>query len=219
MTTYDVTDRNRVRRVPKRGAYDQETVHSIIDNALIGHVAFVIEDQPYVIPTLVARNDDALLLHGAVSSRLMRHAASGEPLSIAVTHVDGLVLARSVFHHSVNYRSVVIFGSGQPVADPAAKVAALEQFTEKLLPGRWQDARVPNDTELKATAVVSVPIDTASAKVRSGPPSDDEDDYALPIWAGVLPLETRFAAPQADARLDPSISLPDYLATLVNRDP
>ena len=212
MPDYDITDLNRVRRVPARGAYDRETVHAILDAALIGHVSFVVDDQPFVIPTLIARDGDELLLHGATSSRLMRHAATGAPLAVAVTHVDGLVLARSVFHHSINYRSAVLFGTARLLEEPAAKMAALRAFTERLIPGRWDDARPPNETELKATAVLALTINAASAKVRVGPPGDDEEDYALPVWAGVLPLQTSYGPPLPDGRLDPATPLPPYLA-------
>lgn len=219
MSEFETNARNRVQRVPKRGVYDREMIYGIVDAALIGHVSFVIEGQPFVIPTLIAREGDRLLLHGASSSRLMRHAAAGAPLAVAVTHVDGLVLARSVFHHSVNYRSAVLFGRGSAVEEREAKLAALRQFTERLVPGRWADAREPNETELRATAVIAMPIDSASAKVRSGPPGDDEADCALPVWAGVLPLLQGWGPPQRDALLAEDVTLPGYLAALLERSP
>lgn len=217
MSEFAKSDLNQVRRVPKRGLYDKDNVYAIVDAALIGHVSFVVDGQPFVIPTLIARDGDELLLHGASSSRLMRHAALGEPLAVAVTHVDGLVLARSVFHHSVNYRSAVLYGRAREVTERAAKLDALRIFTERLLPGRWDDARPPNETELKATAVLALPIDSASAKVRSGPPGDDEEDYALPVWAGVLPVREAWGEPLPDPRLDEGIALPGYLAQLLDQ--
>ena len=216
MSQFELTGKNRVRRVPERGAYDKETIYEIIDGALICHVGFVIEGEPFVIPTLIARQNDQILLHGATSSRLMRHIQSGSALSIAVTHVDGLVLARSVFHHSINYRSAVLFGSGEIINDREEKLEALRQFTERLVPGRWEDARQPNEIELKATAVAAVTIDLASAKVRSGPPGDDAKDYSLPVWAGVLPLRHGYEDPIADERLDPDLAVPEYLQNLVD---
>lgn len=215
MAQFDLTGKNRVQRVPKRGAYDKKTIYEIVDEALIGHVGFVIDDQPFVIPTLIARQGDQILLHGATSSRLMRHIYSGGELSIAVTHIDGLVLARSVFHHSMNYRSAVLFGRGEFIDERRAKLEALRQFTERLLPGRWDDARQPNEVELKATAVAAVTIDLASAKVRSGPPGDEEEDYSLPVWAGVLPMRLVFEDAIPDDRLDPDLKIPGYLQKLI----
>ena len=205
------TDLNQVRRVPKRGSYDKETVYDIIDTSLTCHVGLIQDGQPIVIPTILARDEDQLLLHGASTSRLMRYAASGEPLCITVTHVDGLVLARSVFHHSMNYRSVVVFGSGELIDEPTAKMNAMYRFTEKLIPGRWDDARQPNEVELKATSIVSVSLDSGSSKVRVGAPVDDEEDYALPVWAGVLPMRTVFGELDADEALPANIPVPAYL--------
>ena len=218
MSQFELTGKNRVQRVPERGVYDKEAVYDIVDRALIGHVGFVIDGEPYVIPTLIARQDDQILVHGATSSRLMRHIQSGAPLCITVTHVDGLVLARSVFHHSVNYRSAVLFGAGEIIEDRSAKMEALRLFTERLVPGRWEDARQPNDVELKATAVAGVTIDLASAKVRTGPAGDDEVDYELPVWAGVLPVQQLYGDPLPDDRLDPDVDLPDYLQEFMSSD-
>lgn len=212
---FEKSDLNQVKRVPRRGAYDKATVYAILDAALIGHVSFVVDGQPYVIPTLIARDADSLLLHGATTSRLMRHAAQGERLAVGVTHVDGLVLARSVFHHSVNYRSAVVFGQARPITEPAAKLEALRLFTERLVPGRWADARRPNATELQATAVVALAISAASAKVRTGPPGDDEADYQLPVWAGVLPVLSRYGIPQPDSRLAEATPIPGYLREML----
>lgn len=210
MTEFTPTDKNRVRRMPTRGAYDTATIYPIVDAALICHVGLVQDGEPVVIPTLHARRGDEILLHGATTSRLMQYAAAGHPLCLTMTLVDGLVLARSVFHHSVNYRSAVLFGRGQLVPDDQ-KLAYLAHFTEKLLPGRWDDVRAPNAAEFKATAVVAVTIESASAKVRTGPPKDDEEDYALPVWAGVLPIRQAFGELVADPQLRESIAVPGYL--------
>ena len=168
MSKFEINDRNRIRRLPNRGKYDKETIQAIVDDALICHVGFVVDDQPFVIPTLLARQGDTILLHGAASSRLMRHLAAGNSVCISVTHIDGLVLARSVFNHSINYRSALIFGRGVLIEDDPEKIAALSAFTEKLLPGRWEDARGPNRKELKATSIVAINIESASAKIRTG---------------------------------------------------
>ena len=210
MTEFTPTDKNRVRRVPNRGAYDTATIYPIVDEALICHVGLVQDGEPVVIPTLHARRGDEILLHGATTSRLMQYAAAGHPLCLTMTLVDGLVLARSVFHHSVNYRSAVLFGRGQLVPD-TEKMAYLAHFTEKLLPGRWDDVRAPNAAEFKASAVVAVTIESASAKVRTGPPKDDEEDYALPVWAGVLPIRQAFGELEADPKLTEGIGVPGYL--------
>ncbi|UCC53698.1 MAG: pyridoxamine 5'-phosphate oxidase family protein, partial [Anaerolineaceae bacterium] len=206
---------NRLRRIPERGIYDQETIYQIIDDALICHVGLVQDGRPFVIPTLHARRDDEILLHGATTSRLIRHAQAGNQLCLTFTHVDGIVLARSVFHHSINYRSVVLFGQGQLVQGDQANMDALEQFTERLLPGRWDDARSPNAKELKATSVVAISIESASAKVRSGAPGDDEEDYALPHWAGVLPVRQEVGSPEPDGRLADGTPLPDYIVDYI----
>lgn len=215
MTAYPKTRRNKVVRMPERGQYDREEIYPIVDAALVCHVAFVMDDQPFVIPTLHARDGDTLLLHGSSASRLMRHAGAGNPICVTVTLLDGIVLARSIFNHSINYRSAVLYGRGALVTDPAEKLAALARFTERLLPGRWDDAREPNSQELKATAVVAIPLDSASAKVRVGPPKDDAEDMALPIWAGVLPLRQVMDAPVADPKLAPGIAPPGYLAEFI----
>lgn len=215
MTAFEQTKRNKVRRMPARGQYEREEVYRIVDEALICHVGFVADGQPFVIPTLHARDGDTLLLHGSSASRLMRHAGAGGNLCVTVTHVDGIVLARSIFNHSINYRSAVLFGQGQLITGTAEKLVALARFTERLLPGRWDDAREPNRQELKATAVVAMPIDSASAKVRIGPPKDDAEDLALPVWAGVLPLEQRYGEPVPDPAADPAHALPPYLAAFL----
>jgi len=211
MTSFSKTDKNRIKRLPKRGYYDRETIYKILDEALICHVGFVENNQPYIIPINFARVGDAIILHGAKASRLLKHIEAGNPVCVEVTLVDGLVLARSVFHHSVNYRSVVLFGAGQTVKDDQEKMAALEAITEHLIPGRWSEARLPNRKELNATSVVSIKIDQASAKVRSGPPGDDEADYALPIWAGVLPLQEMPLVPVGDELMTQNIAVPEYV--------
>jgi nitroimidazol reductase NimA-like FMN-containing flavoprotein (pyridoxamine 5'-phosphate oxidase superfamily) len=215
MSEFQRTNKNRVKRHPERGAYDKRTVFQIIDEALICHVAFVQDGQPFIIPTLHARQDESILLHGASSSRLMRHIEAGQELSLAFTLVDGLVLARSVFSHSVNYRSVVLFGQGKKIASPDEKSAALERFTERIMPGRWADARPPTAVELKATSVVTVPIELASAKIRTGPPIDDGPDMKLPVWAGVVPVRQAVGVPEPDPQLGDGIELPGYIERYV----
>lgn len=212
MTHFKKTDKNRINRLPQRGYYDRETIYRILDEALICHVGFVEKRQPYVIPINFARVEDTIVLHGAKASRLLKHISAGHPVCVTVTIVDGLVLARSVFHHSVNYRSVVLFGKGHPVEDDHEKMAALEAVSEHLIPGRWKEARLPNRKELNATRVVSIKIDEASAKVRVGPPIDEQEDYALPVWAGVLPLQEKPLSPIRDELLLEDISLPEYIA-------
>jgi nitroimidazol reductase NimA-like FMN-containing flavoprotein (pyridoxamine 5'-phosphate oxidase superfamily) len=211
MTDFPSTGPTRIRRLPERGRYDRQTIYQILDEALICHVGFIEDGLPYVIPINFARVGDSIFLHGSKASRLLNHVKAGHPVCVEVTLVDGLVLARSVFHHSVNYRSVVLFGAGQVVDGDAEKLAALEAITEHLLPGRWQDARLPNRKELNATQVVSIHINQASAKLRSGPPKDDEEDYALPVWAGLLPLQQLPLEPVPDERMPEGASVPEYL--------
>ncbi len=219
MDSYRITPRSRVKRLGKRGAYDRATVHGILDQALICHVGFVIDGRPSVIPTAVWRVGETLYLHGSAASRMLRALAKGIELSVAVTLMDGLVLARSAFHSSINYRSVVIYGTGRLVQDRAERLGALEAFVEKLTPGRWAEMRPVTDRELKATKVIAVPLDEVSAKVRTGPPIDDEEDYAHDIWAGVLPLAVVAGAPRADPRLEPGTPTPAYLADFNRRFP
>jgi len=212
MTEFTKTNQNRIKRLPERGHYDRETIYRILDEALICHVGFAEEGQPYVIPINFARVEDSIVLHGAKASRLLKHVEAGHPVCVEATIVDGLVLARSVFHHSVNYRSVVLFGKGCAVEDEQEKLSALRAITEHLVPGRWQEARLPNRKEMNATRVVSIKIDEASAKVRMGPPVDDQEDYDLPVWAGVLPLQEIPLSPIRDEVLPEEISLPEYIA-------
>jgi len=211
MTEFSKTGKNRIKRLPKRGHYDRETIYQILDEALICHVGFVENKQPYVIPINFARVGDTIVLHGAKASRLLKHIETGHPVCVEVTLVDGLVLARSVFHHSINYRSVVLFGKGWIVKEDQKKLAALEAITEHIIPGRWNEARLPNRKEMNATSVVSIKIDQASAKVRSGPPGDDEADYELPIWAGVLPLQEMSLSPVRDELMIRDVAVPGYV--------
>ena len=200
---YAPTARTRVRRLKKRAAYDESTVHAILDEGFICHVGFTVESQPYVIPTVYARDGKCLYLHGAMASRMLRTLASGIDVCVTVTLVDGLVLARSAFHHSINYRSVVALGKARLVDDAQERMRALHLITDHVVPQRWKEVRGPNELELKQTSVLALPLQEVSAKIRSGPPVDDEEDYALPIWAGVLPIETRLREAIADDRVLP----------------
>jgi len=192
--------------------YDHETVFKILDEAFVCHVGFVVDGQPYVIPTNFGRVGETLYLHGSAASRMLRTLSEGIPVCVTVTLVDGLVLARSAFHHSANYRSVVILGTARLVDDPAEKMEALRLFTEHIMKGRWEQIRWPNEQELKGTTVLALPIEEVSAKVRTGDPKDDEEDYELPIWAGVLPLQVVPATPIPDTRLKPGIPVPENVA-------
>jgi hypothetical protein len=202
------TSRTTVRRLPKRAGYDRTAVYRILDEAFVCHVGFVADGQPFVIPTSYGRSGDTLYLHGSAASRMLRSLSDGIEVCVTVTLVDGLVLARSVFHHSINYRSVVIFGKAAVVESAAEKMAALKAFTEHIAPGRWDAVREPNEQELKATLVLALPLVEASAKMRAGPPVDDEEDYALPVWAGVLPIQLTFGEPVNDPRLSAGIEVP-----------
>jgi len=203
------TPRTRVVREPQRGVYDRDTVNAILDEAFLCHVGFVVDGQPYVIPTSYGRDGDVLYVHGSAASRMLRNLDKGIPVCITVTLLDGLVLARSVFNHSMNYRSVVVLGTAMLVADAAEKIAALRLLSEHILPHRWDDARQPSEKELKQTSVLRIPIEEFSAKVRVGPPIDDEEDYSFPTWAGVIPLEMTSGAPVVDERCQRAI--PEYL--------
>ncbi len=205
------SDRVRVRRLPKRGHYDAPTVHAILDAGFVCHLGFVDHDQPYVIPTLYGRDGDTLLLHGSAASRALRLAAT-LPVCVTVTHIDGLVLARSLFNHSANYRSVVAVGDAIPVTDDDEKTAALRVIAEHLVPGRWDEARAPNTKELRATSILRLPLTEASAKVRTGPPGDDAEDMRLDVWAGVVPLDLVAGAPQHDPALAGGIDVPPSVA-------
>ena len=205
----------KVNRIPERGLYDSETINKIIDEALYCNISFIQDGHPFIIPTNHARMNDHLVFHGAKASRLLKQISGGEEIAVSVTILDGLVLARSVFHHSMNYRSVVIFGKGKLIKNKIEKLNALEAITNHIIPGRWNDARKPNEKELNATSVVSLKIDEASAKIRSGPPKDEEEDYDLPVWAGVIPFSKKFEQPKEDPKLKPGILLPDYIAKLI----
>jgi len=205
------TERTRVRRLPKRGAYDRATIDAILDEGFVCHAGFVVDGQPFVIPTLYARDGDRILVHGSAASRMLTTLDQGVDVCLTVTLADGLVVARSAFHSSMNYRSVMLLGRARVVAEPAAKMDALRALVEHLIPGRWDDCRLPNETEMKATLVLEMPIDEASAKIRTGGPLDDEEDYATNYWAGVLPFETGTASPLPDDRLPPGIDVPDYI--------
>jgi nitroimidazol reductase NimA-like FMN-containing flavoprotein (pyridoxamine 5'-phosphate oxidase superfamily) len=207
--------RTTVKRLPIRASYDREAIRSILDEALICHLGFASGGQPYVIPTIHARRDDHLLIHGSQASRMLRTVRTGVDVCVTVTLLDGLVLARSAFHHSMNYRSVVILGRGLEVIGHDEKLDAMRTLVEHVVPGRWNDARKPNELELKQTMILRLPISEASAKIRTGGPSDDEDDYSLPIWAGVLPLTLTPLAPIADARLGAGTVTPDYVRRYV----
>jgi len=209
MSTFTPTARTQVKRLPKRGVYDRETVFKILDEAFVCHVGFVVEGQPYVIPTNYGRVGETLYLHGSAASRMLRTLSEGIPVCVTATLIDGLVLARSSFHHSVNYRSVVILGTARLVDEPAEKMEALRLFTEHIMKGRWDQIRQPSEQELKGTTVLALPLEEVSAKLRTGGPVDDEEDYKLPIWAGVLPLPVAPAAPIADARLASGIEVPE----------
>lgn len=201
--------RTRVIREPHRGVYDRDTVNQILDEGLICHIGFVADGQPYVIPTIYGRDGNVLYVHGSVASRMLRNLERGVPVCITVTLTDGLVLARSVFNHSMNYRSVVILATATRVDDPAEKIAALRAVSEHVVPRRWNDARQPTEKELKVTSVLRIPIEEFSAKIRTGPPIDDESDYSFPTWAGVIPLETKTGAPIPDERCQREF--PEYL--------
>lgn len=206
------TERTKVRRHPERGAYDRAAIDAILDEALICHLGFVVDGQPYVIPTIHARAGDRVYVHGAAASRMLGALSDGIPACLTVTLLDGLVLARCVFSHSMNYRSVVLLGAATEITADDEKRAALEAIVEHVMPGRWRDARHPTDTELRSTRVLEMPIIEASAKIRTGPPKDVEDDLALPVWAGVVPLDLRVGAPVPDPRLRAGTPVPGYVA-------
>ena len=212
METFAPTDRTTLKRLPKRGNFDREVVYKILDEAFVCHVGFVVDGRPVVIPTAYGRVEDRFYIHGSAASRMLRTVETGVDICVTVTLVDGLVLARSAFHHSINYRSVVIFGRASAVEDPREKLDAMRSFMEHVVPNRWADVREPTDTELKATIVLYLPLMEASAKVRMGPPIDDEDDYAMPVWAGEIPLRLVAGVAIADPRLTAGIAPPQYVS-------
>jgi len=205
------TPRTTLKRLPKRASYDREVINSILDEGFICHVGFSVEGKPFVIPTGYARVEDKLLIHGSQASRMLRTLSEGIEVCVTVTLLDGLVLARSAFHHSMNYRSVVIFGRATLVEDRTEKMSALFALSEHIIRDRWSDVRGPSESELRQTTVLSLPIDEASAKIRTGPPLDDEEDYGMEVWAGVMPLRLEAGQPIADPRLLPGIDPPEYV--------
>jgi nitroimidazol reductase NimA-like FMN-containing flavoprotein (pyridoxamine 5'-phosphate oxidase superfamily) len=214
---YTPTPRTRLVREADRAVYDREAAYRILDEGFLCHVGFVLDGQPFVIPTSYGRKGDSLFIHGSAASRMLRQAKQGVPVCITVTLLDGLVLARSIFNHSMNYRSVVVLGKATLVDDPAEKIEALRLLSEHIIPGRWADSRQPNERELKATSILRVPIKEFSAKVRKGPVVDDEEDYSFPTWAGVVPLEVVAGEPVDDARLVPGQDVPAYAKRYVRK--
>lgn len=205
------TERTKIRRLPKRGSFERASVYKILDEGFVCHVGFTIDEQPFVIPTGYARVGDNLIVHGSSASRMMRALGWENEICVTVTLIDGLVLARSAFHHSMNYRSVVIFGKAKLITVEQEKLEALKALTEHLVPNRWREIRPPNELELKATTVLSLPIEEASAKIRMGNPVDDEKDYDLDVWAGVIPLKLQAEKAIADEKLKNEISIPAYV--------
>jgi nitroimidazol reductase NimA-like FMN-containing flavoprotein (pyridoxamine 5'-phosphate oxidase superfamily) len=215
--TFSPTERTQVVREPHRGSFDRETIYKILDEGFVCHVGFTVEGQPYVIPTMFARVGEAIYFHGSAASRMLRGLSSGLAVCITVTLIDGLVLARSVFNHSMNYRSVVALGKATLVDEGEEKIAALRAFTEKILPGRWDDARQPNEKELKATSILRLALNEVSAKMRTGDVQDDEEDYALPVWAGVLPIRLAASEPIRDERCDAGLEVPTAVSNFDKR--
>jgi hypothetical protein len=209
MNTYTPTSRTKVRRLSKRAVYDKAQVHAILDEGFLCHVGFVQDGQPFVIPTLYARSGETLYMHGSGASRMLKTLAQAVDVCVTVTLVDGYVLARSAFHHSMNYRSVTALGKARLVADEAEKMTALQVITDHIVPQRWDEVRGPNPLEMKQTIVLALPLEEVSAKVRVGPPADDDEDYALPIWAGVVPVRTQLGEPVGDGRVLPEVQTVD----------
>lgn len=205
MNTYIPTPRTKVRRLSKRGVYDKAQIHAILDEGFLCHVGFVQEGQPFVIPTLYARSDETLYMHGSGASRMLKTLAQGVDICVTVTLVDAFVLARSAFHHSMNYRSVTALGRARLVSDETEKMAALQTITDHIVPQRWAEVRWPNELEMKQTVVLALPLEEVAAKVRTGPPADDDEDYALPTWAGVVPIRTQLGEPVDDGRVLPGV--------------
>ena len=204
------TQRTTLKRLPERGNFDREIINAILDEGFVCHVGFCIDGRPFVIPTGYARDGEQLYIHGSQASRMLRTLEQGIEVCVTVTLIDGLVLARSAFHHSMNYRSVVVFGHATVVDEPEKKISALRALTEHMIRGRWAEAREPNERELRLTAVLALPLTEASAKIRTGPPLDDEEDYDLNVWAGVIPLGLVAETPQGDPRLKFKLQAPDY---------
>ncbi|HLH38931.1 MAG TPA: pyridoxamine 5'-phosphate oxidase family protein [Bryobacteraceae bacterium] len=206
-----MSERSELRRYPNRGSHDPEVIHKILDEGFLAHVGFNVNGQPFVIPTLYGRAGDRLFLHGSAASRMLKELDRGLPACVNVAIVDALVLARSGFHSSINYRSVVAFGTAKKIRNDEDKAAALKTISEHVMPSRWREIRGPSEKELKATAVLEFAIEEASAKIRSGPPLDDEPDYELPVWAGLLPMKFSPGEPVADPRLPAAIEVPEYV--------
>jgi hypothetical protein len=217
MTTEAPGPRSRVTRLPRKARYDLETIHAVLDAGYLCHVGFALDGQPAVIPTLYGRSGESLFFHGSSASRMLRRLSEGVPVCVVVTLVDGLVLARSLFHSTMHYRSVVLYGTAREIQERDARLSALRVISEHLVPGRWSEARAPNEKELLATSVLALTIDEASAKVSDSPPADEEEDYALPIWAGVLPLRETVGAPLPDPRLEATVPLPASAAAFLRR--
>ena len=214
MNEFERTDRNKVRRKPERACYDSETIYAIVDAAPICHVAFEVDGQPFTIPTLHARLGDTLLLHGSPGHRLIRHVQAGNEVSASFVLVDGLVVAKAVFHHSLNFRSAVIFGRGRKIEGEEELLKVLEAFTEKILPGRWRRARIPDSAELRITGIAAIEIQSASAKLRKGPPIDDGADADLKVWSGVIPLRPAASRPDSSSQEDIPASVQNYIQKL-----
>lgn len=209
MDSFIPTGRTQVRRYPNRAVYDKAQVYGVLDEGFLCHVGFVVDGQPFVIPTGFARSGDQIYIHGSAASRMLRTLHQGVDVCVTVTLVDAFVLARSGFHHSMNYRSVVVLGKARLVTEREEKLNALRSFTNHIVPGRWDEIRQPTDQELKATTVLALPLDEVSAKMRTGGPIDDEEDYALPVWAGIVPVRTQMGEPVADGRVAEGIPAPD----------
>jgi len=219
MARYPVDARNSLRQQSNHGSYERDAVHAVLDAGLVAHVGFVSDGQPFVMPMLHAREGETLLLHGARRARIVRLLESGAPLCVNVTLLDGIVAARSAFNSSLNYRSATVFGTARLLDDPAERLRALETISERVLPGRWQELRAPTAQELAATGVLAVHIESASAKIASGPPEDEESDYSLPVWAGVVPIVTRLGRPRPDDRVPPGVPMSAAVAALGSRRP
>ena len=211
MSAFPKNNINTVTRVPRRAVYEREVVNAILDEGIMCHAGLIQNNQPVVIPTMYARDGDAVIIHGSTESRLMQYSGSGQPICLTVTLSDGLVLARSLYNHSMNYRSVVLFGCGSLIEVESERVAALERLSQHIIPGRWGDARVPNAREVEIAAVARITIESASAKVRTGPPIDFQHDYELDVWAGVIPMRTSFGPAENDSKLSSGIAVPHYV--------
>lgn len=214
MSQYNITNTNKVKRIPERGKYDHESVHAIIDEAKICHVSFVLEGKPMIIPTIMGREENHIYFHGATTSRLLKSLQQGIDVSVCITHLDGLVLARSIFHHSMNYRSAVLFGKAVLVPEEE-KIHALKVISDHVIKGRWEEVRQPNEKELKATTVLKMEIDLASAKIRTGPPGDDKEDIDAKVWAGVIPFSLKSQKPICDEFTGECANFPESVSKLL----